>query len=417
MQEKIWAEDVIRRAENFRWNTEGLYREMRRNAFRDLESLHDCIIEYCKAEDFQGLTDKKRIQEVLDRIFRTIKRTEDETRFCFDIAPEMVSVCMFMALCNFLHTSKKLPGMTIREFVRKNSSLDFANSSSPNHKLIYLLDSETEQFRKARLRLLKRGKVFLTNTKWNAITKDAEYEWKFFYDLKKESDDVQDFFKRLDNLYKGLPQAIESEHDEDYNDRVQKAYKKFRSKLEKLDYKKYLALQQVVWKRVCAEAKKEYYGMNLYRQEKRMRPYQIIHEVQKLEACRTEDEEAEMLLKTVFLSEICFPAIYERLFPLPLEVICQCANFFIQLLSEFMVESNLILDELIEQGAFGDEWEKHFREISNELAETVLYDPQSVDFSTTEKSQQKYHRLLHAKVQVEIFGECGRMLEPDDLLI
>ena len=157
--------------------------------------------------------------------------------------------------------------------------------------------------------------------------------------------------------------------------------------------------------------------MNLYRLERRMRPYGIIHEVKKLEACTTEEDEAKTLLKTVYLDDICFPSIYEKLFVLPFPLVELFAEVFSQYIIRFAVESCLILDELIEDGVFGNNWETLFRDMSNELAETVLYDPQSVDFSTTEKSQQKYHRLLHAKVQVEIFGECGRMLEPDDLLI
>lgn len=415
MEAKYQGETVIQHAENFRWNTEGLYREMKRNAFRDLESLHDCIIEYCKAEDFQRLTDMERIKEVLDRIFQTIKRTEDENRFCFDIAPEISVVSAFITLCTFLHTSKKIRGESIKNFVFYNNPFGYSNPDSDNYRKPASVDDEAEKLKKYRMRLLKQGKVYIKNQQWNAITKDSVYEWEFYYDMEKVSLDLQEYLKLQKNMYSDIRSALQSKRDDDFANRVQTAYKKFLSKLKKIQYGKYLELQKVVLSRICSN--KEYYGINLYRLERRMRPYGIIHEVKKLEVCTTEEDEAETLLKTVYLDDICFPAIYERLFVLPLALIGQFAEVFSQYITRFAIESCLILDDLIEDGVFGNSWETLFRDMSNELAETVLYDPTKIDFSATEASQEKFRRLLHAGVFVEICAACNRKFWMEELLI
>ena len=148
-----------------------------------------------------------------------------------------------------------------------------------------------------------------------------------------------------------------------------------------------------------------------------MRPYGIIHEVKKLEACTTEEDEAKTLLKTVYLDDICFPAIYEKLFVLPFPLVELFAEVFSQYIIRFTVESCLILDELIEDGVFGNNWETLFRDMSNELAETVLYDPAKIDFSITEASQEKFMRLIHAGVFAEICAACDRKFWMEELLI
>lgn len=216
-------------------------------------------------------------------------------------------------------------------------------------------------------------------------------------------------------MYADIRKALKSKRDEGYSDRVQAAYKKFRSKLNKLQYEHYLELQRVVLSRICAD--KEYYGINLYRLERRMRPHGIIREVKKLEECTTKVDEITALLKTVFLDDICFPAIYEKLFALPLGKTILFAEILLEYIPCFAVESCLILDELVERGVFGNDWEELFRDMSNELAETVLYDPAAIDFSVTEVSQEKYRRLLNAGVFVEVCVGSNRKFVIDELLI
>ena len=57
------------------------------------------------------------------------------------------------------------------------------------------------------------------------MSKDAEYEWTFYYDLQKEDPDVQDAFKRLKNLYSDIRSVLQSGNKKD---NLKKSYKKFR---------------------------------------------------------------------------------------------------------------------------------------------------------------------------------------------
>lgn len=78
------------------------------------------------------------------------------------------------------------------------------------------------------------------------MSKDSEYEWTFFYELDNAEEATKDTFKRIKNLYKDITIALDTEMDDNYSDRVNKAYDKFLSKLKKIDYKNYLALQEKI---------------------------------------------------------------------------------------------------------------------------------------------------------------------------
>lgn len=223
---------------------------------------------------------------------------------------------------------------------------------------------------------------------------------------------MQDAFKRLKNLYSDIRSALQSGNKKD---NLKKSYKKFRSKLQKINYEKYLKLQEKILCRICEN--KKYYGINLYRLEKTLRPYIIIKEVKELEKCNSPQEEEEALLKMVLLDSVCFPGIYKSLYTMATEEIDLFVEVFSQYLERFIVETCLILDKFVEEGVWGDRWETLFRNISNEMAGEVLYDPETIDFSTTVDSQEKFWRILHAGVWVEICATCNRMVDLEEFLI
>lgn len=404
MKAEYSIQEIIQRAENFRWNTKELQNnfEKDRQSFRNLAILHDSVVGFCESNFFQGLSDAEKFEQVFRNIFRTIKRTGWEINLCFNIAPEVFEICKFTTICTFLHTSKRISGESIRNFVLHNSPLDFSNPDSINYRAVSLLNAEMEKLKKSRMRLLSQGQVYIKNQQWNAITKDSAYEWGFYYDLLKEDPDVQRAFKQQKNLYSDIQKALRSKEDEGFENRIQDAYAKFLSKLKKFNYEKYLELQQLIKSRICQN--EEYYGINLYRLERRMRPHIITREVKKLTESVSEEDENNFLLKAVCLDNICFSGIYKKLFELPLEETYLYAEVFLQYIERSAVESCLILDELIERGFWKDTWEKLFRDISNELADIVLYDFEKIDLSITEKSQQSFLKILHASVIAKIIA-------------
>lgn len=413
MQVEDFRQKMIQRAENFSWDIKKLQNVLgeRSSECLNFEILQEeVVISTYKKKFFEELDDAEKLKEVFRKTARIMEITEEEEELR-RIAPGVIEVCNFMALCTFLRSSKRIKGWTDKEFVRNNSPRDFRDPDSPNYREPCLLDSDVEVLKKFRLRLFSERPVHIER-KWNVMSKDAEYEWTFYYDLQKEDPDVQDAFKRLKNLYSDIRSALQSGNKKD---NLKKSYKKFRSKLQKINYEKYLKLQEKILCRICEN--KKYYGINLYRLEKTLRPYIIIKEVKELEKCNSPQEEEEALLKMVLLDSVCFPGIYKSLYTMATEEIDLFVEVFSQYLERFIVETCLILDKFVEEGVWGDRWETLFRNISNEMAGEVLYDPETIDFSTTVDSQEKFWRILHAGVWVEICATCNRMVDLEEFLI
>ena len=108
-----------------------------------------------------------------------------------------------------MNTSKRIRGKTLQDFVVEHSPLRFSEVTSFNYRTPSLERSEIDRLRQYRNRLLSQGKIYIKDCQWNAISKDAEYEWRFYYDLAKESYDVQDVFKRQKKFVLGHPKHHE----------------------------------------------------------------------------------------------------------------------------------------------------------------------------------------------------------------
>lgn len=405
--------ELATRAENFRWNVKQLkyMLEEEGESFVDFAEFNRSIREVCETDSTSEQMGAGQLEVMFQKLCHAMVKTREEHVLFLNVEPEMVRICAFVTLCGFLHNTKRLRGKSLRDFVLE----DGPGRLEPNGSKAYVADVESEKLRKDRTRLLSQGKVYVKNTRWNAMSKDSMYEWGFYFDLAKESYDVQDVFKRQKNLYSDIRNTMKFVDQDGFEEKITEAYKKFRSKLKKLEYSKYVELQKAIKTRILDDL--GYYGINLYRFERRMRPYTITHEVKRLEKCNSDEEEIQALLKMVWLDDVCFPSIYERLFDLPLQITQMYAEVFSEYLERTVILGCLILDELVEQGAFGDAWEKLFIDVSNKMAETVLYDPEKINFEVTEKSQQKFMRILHASVLVEVCAACHRELEPEDLLI
>lgn len=414
-------DSVFSRVENFRWNVEALEKRYRedKNSFLDLEILSDVVITFCKSNYIEMLSPSERLEQVFRKIFGTMKKSNLASRlFCgaSPLAGPAYEAYVFTACSCFLHTSKRIKAMPISEFVKKNHPLDFTDPDSPNYREPSLFQSEADRFRKARQRRLSLSQVyFKQNTQWNAISKDGEYEWSRWYSLEDSSDVVRNTDKYIGNLYNGFRKAIKSAQDDGYYDRVQNAYKKFLSKLKKLKYADFLELYKTDLTRICAN--REYFGINLYRLERRLQPYKIINDVKRLTECQSPEEEVDLLIKTVSLDELCFPKIYENLLRNPCDLAEQYAEEFLHMLRTVTVISNLIFDELIEKGFLGDDWETLLLDRVNQMADEVLYDPQKVELFTADHAQEKFIRLLHAGVFLEMCVACNIAFSFENLLI
>ena len=212
MVEEYSIQEALNRSEKFYWNNEHLkfILENDRETFINLQILHDVAVKFYKNNCYQELSDRNKFDQVFRDLFRIFNREEVEMLICFEIEPDSLEICKFLTVCTFLHTSKRLKGKSLSDFVSEKSPLKFNYSDSINYRSVMLKNTEAERLRKYRMRLLRQGKVYIKNQQWNAITKDSVYEWEFYYDLEKESPDVQNTFKRLKNLYNDILKAIPS---------------------------------------------------------------------------------------------------------------------------------------------------------------------------------------------------------------
>ncbi|MFR3787306.1 MAG: hypothetical protein ACLTWR_08445 [Agathobaculum desmolans] len=404
MQYKEYSnQDLLARAERFYWDIQPLKDALDKDPsfFLNPEILRDLMLNYCSGETFQAFTIEEKLDDFFQNLFRRIHRTSNEMQLCFDIAPQTDEVCKFLTLCNYLHTRKSIQGMPIVDFVLQESGMNFSDPDSPFYGLPSLVENETEKVKKIRMRILSKREVYIKNIKRNSMSKDSIYEWSFMYKIENEPE-LADTYKRMHNLYNDIccvhrlpPEKVSAE-------KVCTAYKKFASKLKKLSYEKVAALQRATIEHICAN--KDYYGINLYRFERTMRACILSREIERLESCAESKNKGSLLQKFTLLSDVSFPSIYEELYKLPYRKLIRYASVFSNYIASTSVIACLILDELIEQNLFGEqsEWKELFRTTINKLAETVLYNPEKIEFPNGEGAENSFRQILNSSVIWEL---------------
>lgn len=222
----------------------------------------------------------------LEQLHPELKKIlDDNPTACSDV----YEASLFYTLCQFLHTSKRIKGMSLRSFVLNNDPLDFNKPGSPNYGNPSLLENQVEKLRKSRNRLLSKRPAYIKNTQGHSISKDSEDEWRQWYDLDKEP-----ILKRWRNLYNDIEAALKSKKDKGYKDRIIIAYNKFLSKLKKINFEQLLAFYKTVFSYLSEN--KKYYGINLYRLEKEMRPYRTIITIKKLSECMAKEKNRKCVI-------------------------------------------------------------------------------------------------------------------------
>ena len=131
------------------------------------------------------------------------------------------------------------------------------------------------------------------------------------------------------------------------------------------------------------------------------------------------DTEAEGIVQRAMLMEnIVFPKLYKYFGNMPnISHIELYVNTFWQFMDGVVQSSRLIIDKFVEAGTFGEDWEQLFLETTNELAETVLYDPSEINYSIEPEAQREFQIYLLEPVDYLIraqktIAEIGS--EPND---
>lgn len=322
--------------------------------------------------------------------------------------------CFFLALCMFLYNTRRINGMSLREFIYAHSTLNYHDKyidGKPNRNYFdfnrtpkeslksWNINGEETKLRQYKYRLLKERPVYNDSPEWSAIPKVSEHEWTLYYNLNNAKGTISDTFKRIKNLYHDVNSALDSPMDSGYEERLGNAFDKFWSKLEKIKYENFLELGKYCLEHINKD--KTYYGINLYRFEKEIGLYRITKEVNRLLVCTDEVEESIILDKSKELRGIVFTKVYEYFYNL--KTYNQLSFYtctFHCFINDFVDPFLLVLDKFIEDGVLGDDWENLLVKKMNDLAETVLYDPDKINYpySVTPESQKMFFRNLFSPV-------------------
>lgn len=424
MDEKHLWEELIERKKNFHGNFEVCEQQAAGNedfcmALYDLKI--DIIADLDKKSELNG---EQILATVYHKIFNFVIRQHFESIIFIKDSPlhdNVYKACLFTTLCMFLHDTKRIKGMSLQEFLYKHSPQMYSNKGSKYYFNIrkikvphgydkiksmgnnYIKNEETT-LRQTRHRLLKSRPVYVKKPEWSAISKDSEHEWTLYYGLDIKDNDIQDTFKRIGNLYNGIYKEIHSPIDNCYQDRLAAAYKKFYSKLKKIKYENFLKMQKAIFEHICENNR--YYGMNIYRFEKELRLFSITNDVNLLLNCNSEVERDIFLENSVVMNGIYFPKVYKDFSTLsPLSLIsnpARCSTIFLTFMDHIVGSGRLVIDELVEKGYWGEDWENLFLKMINEMVEDVFYDPNQIDYSVTPKSQELFIEVITAPVYAEV---------------
>lgn len=262
-------------------------------------------------------------------------------------------------------------------------------------------------------RLFSKKGSYNKRSEWSAIPLDSAYELASTYELrfnnllKKEFDNreltdekLAKVFKRIGNLNNEIEKALAQPYDDYSQEALNEAFTKFSSKIKKIRYADYLALNKHILSEICKC--KEYYGINLYRFEKSLRLYGTINEVSLLLHCSDKEKENIILQKIFYLRDIAFPNLYQCFCYIenPANFI-KCLKAFYAIRDIVVWTSCLILDKLVEDNHFGDDdkWYYFFLKMTNNMAERVFYDPAKIDYSIAPEAQTKFEQVLSAPIQ------------------
>lgn len=415
--------EIAEREKNF-FNSELPSTDEEKWYYINLQFLADNIIaNVVNKMQKQTYSEAEILQVVFAGVYNYVMdRNKEYSKILYKILYEnqdAFDACFFMSLCMFLYDTKRLKGMSLRKFLYEHSQMGYNDKESPNY---FDFESRSREFRdskgdkpgvssdlilgeettlrKYREHLLDKRPVYHDSSEWSAIRKVSEHEWTLYPQLGGTDTELQDTEKRIRNLYNDVNKALACEKDENYISNLDAAAKKCRSKIKKLQYKRYLKLIQYFFEHIKKD--KTCYGINLYRLEKELKPYRITSDVNALVNCN--DIEAERVIQQAMVMEnIVFPKLYKYFANLPDISYTQiCANIFWLFMNEAVHASRLIIDKFVEAGTFGEDWEQLFLKTTNELAETVLYDPSEINDSITPKSQQEFEKYLFESVDLLI---------------
>lgn len=401
------------------------------------------------ANNIDGLQRTKAKEDILRVIFSRVydfiishnKTTRRADYSIFDsttgLYNDVFESCFFISLCMYLHDTKRIKGSSLRKFIYDHSPMGYGVEGSQNYfdysrpkHFIEISDnkivgsdrgitSAENKLRQYRTRLRANRPVKIRDVEWSAIRRTSEHEWELYFALDQADKVIQDTAKGMRLLYDGVDAALKAPMDEGYAAKLETAYKKFESKLKKIQYEHFLDLGKFYLEHINKD--KTCYGINLYRFEKQFRLYGITSGVNRLLECQSEDEIYRFLKTQIIVNNVPFPKLCKHFSGVENSLNTMlCVDAFLSFMNDIVRSSRLVIDEFVEKGFFGEDWNDLFLKLTNDMVEDVLYDPAQINYSISDDSQEMFSLYLEAPVYANVnravqnFNYVKPLLFPDE---
>lgn len=323
--------------------------------------------------------------------------------------------CFFSLLCTYIEQTKRVHSLALSEFVYVTKDklmniesagyIDLVKSRERKRErgLPSYFNSDVENLKQWRIRTLSKNRNFKNRGKWNAVPISAARELSIVHSVVLGSEDDFKYHRlgSLNKLYSKIREAHKSSKDAEYKDRVNIACDNALTKIKSIKYENYLRQCKFFINEISKN--EQFRGITLFKFEMAHSLFNITTEVNSLLKSTSEAEVDSILEGSYILNNIHFPSLYSAFCLIDdCDDMFHCVATYKLLLAEFVSSGILILDELIENGYFGDDdnWYDFLLEIINKMAERVLYSLVDIDFSIERKSQICFEMILSVPVLV-----------------
>ena len=240
-----------------------------------------------------------------------------------------------------------------------------------------------------------------------------EQEWSaYFYFKNNDDDEISKINKRYKNLLTDIRNLQNHNNDPKYDDIKAKAKEKFLSKLNKFSYSNYLTLGKFFLDGIN-QGPKKYRGINAYNLEKQLGLYAFSYETTFIEQVMDleEEEEDNALVKDLLiyeikykfcvLQDICFPPLIDEIPTLSLEEAFILRDLYLKYREKYSLISRLIIDELVEEEFFQEDWEDYLHCYLSSNARTI-FDYEKIDLYSNDTREIIYKMIMQFNVEAVI---------------
>ena len=200
---------MVESAKNFHGDLELFLKQIEKMElfYTSFQVLYQSII--VDLDKLRGLRSEQVLEICFSKIYDfVIWSSDDFSVFDKDtqLHENVYNACFFTTLGMFLNDTKRIKGLSLREFLYKNSSnkynikesgyyfnFDYPDKTSQGYEHI---KREETTLRQMRHRLLSTKPVYIKRTEWSAMSKSSEHEWALYYVLNNLDNALQETFKR-----------------------------------------------------------------------------------------------------------------------------------------------------------------------------------------------------------------------------